>query len=873
MTQPFRRRADPVKTTARLQLVHSDVCGPMSVRSPGGCRYIVTFLDDWSRCAKIFLLREKSEVLRAFQEFKAAAELATGEKLCALRTDGGGEYVNAAFETYLKTNGVEWQRSAPYCPQQNGAAERLNRTLVEMGRSMLCHANRPTGWWAEAVSTAVYLYNRVTSSATSETPFKRWYGRDDDLRHLRVWGCIGHALLPSAQRTKFGSKTEVVRLLGYELGIKAYRVQNVHTGRIYVRRDVVFEEDRFVVRSNGKKGTNNQEEKKSPLAYWEVALEESQDGEDEDASADNLHEDNTQADEDGNDEQGGDDSEEEDNLQQDRPPRRSERTRQPPVRFGYDEYVDMAEEVALLAIGDEPCNYKQAMQSADAQTWRTAAEEEHHALLENKTWDLVALPPDRKPVGCRWVFRVKRNEDGHIVRHKARLVAQGFTQRASVDYEETFAPVARWETIRLLIAFATLKNLHLHQMDVETAFLNGCLEEEVYMVQPEGFDDRSGRVCRLRKSLYGLKQSPRCWNQALHEYLLRVGYRQAEADPCVYSKGKDQLLAVYVDDLVLATKTEDQMAKMKNKLSDNFKMKDLGRLHHLLGVKVERADDGAILLSQKHYVDAILKRLDFEDCRPVGTPADPNVVLVANDGNSQPADSTSYQQLVGSLLYAAVVTRPDIAQAVSAVCRFTSAPTEAHWTAAKRILRYLKGTATYGLRYGPMGENDITNYGVTALVGFSDADWAGDRDSRKSTTGHCYLYAGAVVSWLSQRQPIVALSSTEAEYVALSSAAQQAVWLRCLLSDLWEKQTTPTRVYEDNQGAICLAKNPIHHKRTKHIDIKHHYIREKVSDKTIELAFLPTTEMVADLLTKPLHKPQFQRLRDKMGLYTSPDSR
>ena len=273
------------------------------------------------------------------------------------------------------------------------------------------------------------------------------------------------------------------------------------------------------------------------------------------------------------------------------------------------------------------------------------------------------------------------------------------------------------------------------------------------MMQPQGFTDGTSKVCRLRRSLYGLKQSPRCWNTALNDHLKMIGFKQTTSDPCVYTKDK-QLLAVYVDDLLLVTDTVEEMAEMKRLLSTRFKMKDLGALHHLLGLKITQTRDG-IFMGQENYISNMLKKFNMESCNPVDTPADVNVSLVCNDGYSNDADKRLYQSLVGSLLYAAIATRPDISQAVSKVCKYTSNPSEAHMTAAKRILRYLKGTADLGLFYRKKTENK-------ELVGYCDSDYAGDRDSRKSTTGHCFMLGGAVITWLSQVQPVVTLSSTEA---------------------------------------------------------------------------------------------------------------
>ena len=403
----------------------------------------------------------------------------------------------------------------------------------------------------------------------------------------------------------------------------------------------------------------------------------------------------------------------------------------------------------------------------------------------------------------------------------------------------------------------------IHQMDVVTAFLNGTLDEEIYMQQPECYVEpgKEGLVCRLKKSLYGLKQSPRCWNNFFKEFMLSLGFVQSVADPCVFIRvlnDKLTIVTVHVDDLILLTDTEKEMIDLKTSLANHFKMKDMGVLHYYLGVSVT-IKDGVLQISQEQYIGKIMRKYKLQDCKTVSTPMDLNVKLVKDDGYSKPwpVDVVQYQSMVGSLIYAAIATRPDIAYAVAALAKFNSSPTEAHLTAVKRVFRYLKGTAQLRLQYQ---ETDVN------VVGYSDADWASDSDDRRSTSGNVFVMSGDAISWTSKKQPTVALSTSESEYIALCFATQEAVWLRQLMKELQIDCTTATTMYEDNQGAIAMSRNPVLHKRTKHIDIKYHFVREKTQDGTIELKYCPTNEMVADILTKPLSKGQFEYLRCKLGL-------
>ncbi len=682
---------------------------------------------------------------------------------------------------------------------------------------------------------------------------QKWYGVEPQLSHLRVWGCMGYAQIPLSQRKKWDPKVERVRLLGYPIGQKAYRLLILKTNKVVVRRDVVFDEHIFSTRQEQGGATQGKcpQQVEFPLEVEEMPA-------DQGPAVEEMTDDATQNSE---DEVENPPSTPQPEQQHQSPIRQSTRQRRSPIRFGYDEYanciIDNNCDEFALAVDGEPQSWQEAMERPDAEKWRLAAEAEFQSLQRNDTWDLVKLPAGCKAVTSKWVFRLKRDAEGKITRYKARLVARGFTQRAGIDYQETFAPVVRFETVRVIIAAAAKRGLLLHQLDVETAFLNGTLQEEVYLEQPEGFVEDTTLVCRLRKSLYGLKQSPRCWNQALHEFLLEKGYKQTQADTCVYTY-KSNILAVYVDDLLLVAPDEQEIARMKKGLMDRFKMKDLGPLHYLLGLRIVQ-DVNGVHIDQKNYINCMVDRFGLKDANVTMTPADTNVQLKAEDGVSNKVDRTGYQKLVSSLLYAAVGSRPDIAQAVSYVCRYTSDPNEAHATAAKRILRYLKGMAKLGLYYRRGEKKDD-------LHGYCDADWAGDRESRRSTTGHVFLLGGAAVSWLAQRQPVVALSSTEAEYIALSSAAQQVVWLRRLLYDIGMERKEPTNLYEDNQGAICLAKNPVAHRRTKHIDIRHHFVREQVATGSIKIEYVSTKEQVADVLTKPLPRDAFEQMRVKLGL-------
>ena len=511
---------------------------------------------------------------------------------------------------------------------------------------------------------------------------------------------------------------------------------------------------------------------------------------------------------------------------------------------------------------------KEALDSPQKAEWEEAMAKEMHSLQDNDVWELVEPPKDRKIVGSKWVFKVKTNEDGKVERYKARLVAQGFTQVKGADYDETFCPVVRMESLRMLVAMGVQRGLQLYQVDVTTAFLNGVLEEEIFMRQPEGFvgEGQEHLVCRLKRSLYGLKQSPRCWNSTLDEYLKCLGLVQSTGDLCIYvGSGGEMIIGVYVDDIVIAGKSEKQVKEFKRALGDRFDVKDLGKLHYFLGIRIVQDDNtGEVWIGQPAYTNKLLEKFGMEDAKSVATPCDANNKLVKVEDGEERIGQGIYQSAVGSLMYLATGTRPDIIFAVCNVAKFCSDPTKRHWTAVKRILRYLKGTSDLGLLY-------VRGDGHNCF-GYSDSDWAGDVGDRRSTSGYIFMLSGAGISWQSRKQTSVALSSAEAEYVALSSAVQEAIWLKRLIVELDKEtgQTEATVIYEDNQAAISLAKNPQYHGRAKHIDIRRHFVRKRVAEGTIALKYCRTEDMVADILTKGLNT-NFEKLRKMAGVTTIPN--
>ena len=846
-----------------LELVHSDVCGPMKTTSIGGARYFLTFIDDFSRKIWVYVLKRKSDVFEMFKTWKALVENESGHKVKVLRSDNGGEYMSKAFEAFMSAHGIQHQTSAPYTPQQNGVAERANRTLVEMARAMLHAQDLGYELWAEAVSNAAYTRNRCpTSALASMTPHEAWSGRRPNIGHMRIFGCVAYALNLTSHRSKLDARGTKCLLLGYCEGSKAYRLLSCETKKIIKSRDVTFIEDKdtsvgtLEMCPSGSKDGSALEVDKSPSLQVSP-----NDDEDQDEAPPTLPENSsTPSILVPSDDEEGDTS---------REPRYPTRERRPLGEWWKNHTLPQRQtEHANVAYARDPSTMEEAMRSPDASKWEQAMREEFGSLMSKGTWELCPLPSDRTSVGCKWVFCTKRDALGEVVRHKARLVAKGYSQVEGLDFHETFAPVAKFCTIRCAVAIGAAMDLEMHQMDVITAFLNPTLDVVIYMDQPKGFvqQGREHLKCKLKKAIYGLRQSGRAWYMDVDALFAREGFRRSHADHSLYIKQTSEYLViviVYVDDLIIMANTMSKMEEVKAMLKKEYDMKDLGELHYCLAVEFQRQRvDRTITMCQSKFVAQVLKRFNMEGCKPVGTPLDVSHKMVKLSTEEfekvrVEMQDVPYKEAVGSLMYAMVATRPDLAFPMSVVSQHMAKSGPLHWAGVKRIMRYLQGTLEAKLVLG--GKS-------LALKGYCDADWAGDASDRRSTTGYVFMLGDGAISWNSKKQPTIALSTTEAEYMAISQCTREALWLRQLMSDVGLEQEKSTLVMCDNQGAIALVKNPTHHSRSKHIDIQHHFIREKVEEVLIELKYVPTEHMVADVLTKALAKPRHEDLCKRMGL-------
>lgn len=860
-----------------LELIHTDVCGPMSTASLGGNKYYVSFIDDYSRMTKVYMIKNKSQVFDCFVNYKSLVENQLDRKIKKIRSDNGGEYCNAKFKRLCEESGIIHQKSCPHTPQQNGLAERYNRTIVERARCMLFDSKLSRVFWAEAVLTAVVIMNSTVNSAIKRIPEEVWTGQTVDLSTFRVFGCKAMAKIPDSLRKKFDKKSTECIFVGYAENQKGYRLIERASKKLIICRDVIFFENEFSSVSSSNKmpflieitddddNDELREEERNDNSSLNTSLEASNNS--IDLSAGSTNDLSIQSDLDATVMHDAT-SELDDTIASTIDDHNADPSFRARVNVNPDErpstrsIASIFNPFGMLQSNFAFCSVSDALNGSEGENWRMAMRDEMKSMEENRTWDIVALPSGRKALKNKWVLRRKTDENGNLEKYKARLVIKGCSQREGIDYDEVYSPVVRYASIRFLISIAVQFDMEIHQMDAVTAFLQGDLGDEIYMQQPEFFNDGSSKVCLLRKSIYGLKQASRIWNIKFSNVLTTAGYVRSTLDPCVYFKfvgHRKILISIYVDDVLIFSNCTELRSELRNILMTNFKMKDLGLAKYCVGLRITRdRKNNAIYVDQTKYIEELLEKFEMTNCNPMETPSDPNQRLAKEEPNDD-FDPTNipYQQAVGCILYLTQGTRPDIAFAVNNVSRYNNCYTKTHWIAVKRIFRYLKGTKNLRLMFSKNAKDYV--------FGFCDADWASDVNDRKSCTGYVFLRSGGAISWNSKRQPTVALSTTEAEYMALSSATQESMWLKQFEDEIFGSDKT-MNIFCDNQSAISLANNNGYSARCKHIDIRHHYVRQKVCDKKCVIHYVNTDQNAADALTKSLQKRKFQHCRNMFGL-------
>ncbi|CAM8942273.1 unnamed protein product [Rhodiola kirilowii] len=861
-------------STHIFELVHGDIWGPFHTPTLSGAKYFLTLVDDFSRTTWTFLLQSKREAADMILQFFRMVYNQFERKIRFFRTDNGAEFFSHTVTQFLAQEGCIHQSSCVYTPQQNGIVERKHRHLLEVARALKFQAVLPDIFWGECVLTATYIINRLPSGLLhGKTPYELLFNKAPTYDHMRIFGCLCYSTTVSAGRTKFEPRADACVFLGYPHGQKGYKLFSLKNHAYLISRDVVFHEDKFPFADTVKplpvmssiplpQGTTT-DVFEDPILFRTAPIVPA-----EMPVCEPLVSDKSSLIEQSTDQECN-------NTQQSI--RKSTRVRKPPARL--KDFV-CGTTVTRYPISDfvqyktcspshmryifqvssivEPTSYAQA--SKDPK-WQAAMEKELNALQTNNTWVFTPLPPNKNCVGSKWIFRVKRHSDGTIERYKARLVAKGFSQEEGLDYNETFVPVVKMTTVRTFIALAASKDWPLFQLDVDNAFLHGDLHEEVYMTPPPGFfktEKQLGLVCKLTKSLYGLKQAPRQWFSKFADSLLTYGFIQSSHDHSLFTykhNGEFLILLVYVDDVIITGTSTTRIDHVKAFIHDAFRIKDLGTLKYFLGLEVARSSTG-IFLNQRKYALDLLAETGLLACKPCSTPMDVKEKLALSTAEKL-SDPTQYRKLVGKLVYLNV-TRPDIAFTVHTLSQFLANPTTDHLRAAQRVLRFIKGAPAQGLFYPAKGS--------LALEAYCDADWASCPITRRSTSGYCIKLGPSLISWKTRKQVTVSRSSAESEYRAMANTCCELVWIASILRDLHIAVATPIALYCDNQSANHIAKNPVFHERTKHIELDCHLVRQHFISGFISPKFIASSAQPADLFTKALPADTLLRLSDKLGV-------
>ena len=686
-----------ISATSVFELLHIDTWGPYHTKTPAGHRYFLTIVDDFSRGTWTHLMVTKDEALTLIKRFVAMAKTQFEKTVKIIRSDNALELARS-FEalSFFAETGIKHETTCIHTPQQNGVVERKHKHLLEVSRALMFQSSMPLKYWGECVLTATYLINRMpTKVLKGKTPFEILFGQIPSYDHLRVFGSLCFMTTPKQGRDKFQDRAKTCVFIGYPFGKKGYKILELATSKIHESRDVVFHENVFPFAESEKDGKDNPFIL-APSQNINVIDEVS--GQEMRQEAATGSEDTAPA-------------------EVEQPIRRS--TRQHTMPQYLSDYVccndvqnkaccctltnlsvwpKIAQGAAVtstdLAI-TEPQSYWEA---ASDPGWKEAMDRELEALNVNNTWEIVSLPEGKRPIDCKWVYKAKYRANGSSERLKARLVVRGFTQKQRIDYTETFSPVVKLTTVRVLMAVAVKKGWHMHQLDVNNAFLHGDLHEEIYMKLPQGISSSTpNAVCKLNKSLYGLKQASRQWYAKLATVLYARGYQHSSNDYSLFHKKSalsSVFLGVYVDDILLTGDDEVEIQALKLYLDQVFKIKDLGPVHYFLGIEILHVDEG-IVLTQRKFAMELLQEYACDKLKPVTCPLDLNHKLSLEDGELL-SDPTPYRRGIGKLNFL-TNTRPDLAFAVQHLSQFMQSPRVPHYRALIHVLRYIRGQLDFGV--------------------------------------------------------------------------------------------------------------------------------------------------------------------------------
>jgi hypothetical protein len=899
------------------QILHMDLMGPFTMTdshkrkyncpSIDGGLYCLTIVDEFSREVWVATFRHKSEAFKHIRKITAQVEAVTGRKIQMINMDKGGEFCSDEMKEYFESNGTRLTYALTDTPEYNGIAERMNRTLQENARALLEQVNAPQHYWSYALEQAALIHNVLPiPHLKSITPYVEMYGQDDRaraeeevvkiLQRIKTFGCDAYVHIPKEERGKLERLKHQGIHLGWDMDKRTYRVMLTAQMKLVETRDVIFVEDstkqleessKFVsLISEQRAGeTDNSDEyevesiltskiENNQLFYyvkWKGYVNATWEPASNMTNCDQL-------------------------LKDFKLREKLKKLSREQAYQLYEETVDdmelaysvseapdgkvAFEEVDLLY--QEPKGFKQAMADKYSAQWILAMKEELDSLTKQQVFEEVdRVPIGHKPLRCIWVFKAKRDEHNRVARWKARLVIQGFMQKEGIDYTETHSPTSRVKSNKCLLALAAHLDLELKQMDFDCAFLNAWLENVTYVYVPEGYYLGTGKgsmpstaALLVKKALYGLKQAPREWNKEIDQHLKSLGYSASTLDECFYFKHvgtKTIFLSLYVDDLIIAYPKEIENIWLADKqsISTKYQTKDLGDVQWIFNMKIERDRSKRMLtVSQESYLTQLLEEHGYgNNVKAVDTPfLCENITKPAFSGEADELreltleEQASYRSKIGGILYAANITRVDLQFIVGVLARYVSNPLAIHMKAVNRVLRYIATTKSIKLLFD--FSNSPLSEGLTVQI-YSDSDWAGQSDNRKSTSGWLLMWNNCPVAWQSKKQSTVALSSTEAEYYALGEAVREGLYMRQWLQIYCPHLNVDKQIEIkcDNLGAKEMSDHATDHNRTKHIDIKHHFIREHVHAGRVKVNYVETSKQLADILTKAVKGQIYKRLK------------
>jgi hypothetical protein len=922
---PFTMGAESHLITSRVgELLHFDLTGGPNMDTIRGERYAIIIIDDYSRYIWIGLLKRKDDAISKFMNLICQLDRHNDTKVKTIHMDGGGEGRDLNFRSACERRGIRFETTNPHSPEQNAVAEKAIATLTDMTRTFLLDAGAPQALWGEAMMYAAYVKNRTLFCKKREeysvTPFELLFGKKPDLSDLHVWGSVAYCHVAKSTRTKWAPKALECVFIGVPDGIKGLKFVRPGTGNYFTARSFKILQGHWF-NWQGADYTRWQNHRGNEYQAPVPALDEVLDVDSGvgGASIAPTANDNVQlgrnqhvaaspssgGDVTGNNGTSGGDANDindeiahdsavisadvvqpivtaDDQITQAPETHQSDDSRPVTTRYGREIRCPTRfknDSLFINSMNDdnvdwtEPDTVQQALKSKIADKWKEAMLEEHRALQRNETWELIDLPPGKNVVDCKWIFTVKTDLKTNKKKCKARLVARGFTQIPGVDYNETFSPVVKHATIRLLIAFATLFDFDIDQMDVRAAYLHGDIDTEILMKQPEGFTtgDPRKRVCRLKKALYGLKQSGMLWNVKIRDFLCEIGFEQSKSDPGLYyQKGKNIWLILFVDDMLIIGKDNSGVAEIKRLLKEKFEITDFGQITKFLNWKVTRnRENSSITIDQVDYCADLLETFGLVDKVSRNTPISREALLqhaekitgLISRSEKDIDKDFPYRKWIGKLSYLSLGTRPDLAFAVNYLSQFVGSYNADTIAMLTNLIRYLHGTKSYSLK---LSAQDVDEDNM--ISAYVDASYGGDCSDRKSQTGWILMIGKMPFSWRSVKQEIVTLSTTESEYLALCDCAKEVLWLKGLLAEI-NLDVGRIPIYVDSNSCLELAKHTSHHMRTKHIDIRYHFLREEIAKKTLEVIWIPGKEMKADFLTKPMDGSRIKMFAEDMRLF------